>query len=244
MRKDIRNYIALYRPCNIAKVPRHKAGAASTLTIGDYPFHTLAVDVFKTGVAPLQRTGKIESANSETVLQFGGLLGNPICKSAHCRANAIRLLIQAHSQRVAVRAELEGYKSAWAKRDEAQGATTARIRQADADREVAAARQLVPELRQQVQELEERLTALAPRVQPAAAAVAPKLISPRNSASPDASLTPRTLEYLRRIVEECNISFKGASTAIALVLGLFVEGGHFYRGWWKAGAELCPHTRV
>ena len=50
MRNDIRKYISLCRPCCIAEVPRHKAGAASTLTIGDYPFHTLAVDVFKTGV--------------------------------------------------------------------------------------------------------------------------------------------------------------------------------------------------
>ena len=54
--------------------------------------------------APPQRSGtcrqttEIESAK---VLKRFRNVGNPICKSAHCRANAIRLLIQSHSRRVA-----------------------------------------------------------------------------------------------------------------------------------------------
>ena len=62
----------------------------------------------------------------------------------------------------------------------------------------------------------------------AAAPTAPttlKLIAPRTARGSEAPLTARTCEHLRRLCEEAGLSFRGASTAIALVLSLFIEGG-------------------
>ena len=47
----------------------------------------------------------------------------------------------------------------------------------------------------------------------------------RQGDSPESPLTPRALEYCRRIVEEGGCSFKGASTVVSLVLAMVLADG-------------------
>ena len=54
----------------------------------------------------------------------------------------------------------------------------------------------------------------------------------RNSESADATLTARTLEYCRAVVDDCNISFEAASSANALVLHMHM------------GVEAVPDSRL
>lgn len=122
-------------------------------------------------------------------------------------------------------AQLERYRRAEARRAEQASADgSGRKRLAELTQEVSAARELVPELRERIRSLEAQQP-LQQRVAPLPSVPTAKLLSPRTSASPDAPLTARSLEYLRRITEECNVSFEGASTAVALVLSMYLEGG-------------------
>ena len=51
------------------------------------------------------------------------------------------------------------------------------------------------------------------------------IIPMRQGDSPESPLTPRTLAYLRQIVEDGDLSFRGASTVISLVLAMLFEDG-------------------
>ena len=85
--------------------------------------------------------------------------------------------------------------------------------------EVRAARKLVAELRETIADLEGKLPAEQlgrGKRSAAAAAQSVKLICPRTSNSPNAPLTARACEHVRRLVSETNGSFEGASTALCI----------------------------
>jgi hypothetical protein len=93
-------------------------------------------------------------------------------------------------------------------------------RQAERDRELDTARDEVERLQSRVQELEAGAP-LGKRGQ-----AAPVMLQRvRTTDNPDAPFCGRSLEFMRRLVDECNGSFEGASTANALVLGLHL-GSH------------------
>ena len=90
-------------------------------------------------------------------------------------------------------------------------------RQAERDRELDTARDEVERLKVRVLELEARAP-LSKRGQ--AAPVVLQTI--RTTDAPDAPFCGRTLEFMRRLVDECNGSFEGAATANAMILGLHI----------------------
>jgi chromosome segregation ATPase len=145
--------------------------------------------------------------------------------------------------------ELEQLRQAEVKRAAAGGSeATTRQRLAELTKEVEAARALVPELREKVRSLEAQLETQR-RAAPAETTI--KLIAPRTSNSPNAPLTARASEYMRRLVEECNVSFEGAHTAVALVLGMFMEGGpteaqlsHRVRCKCSSATSICYVRRL
>ena len=112
-----------------------------------------------------------------------------------------------------------------ASKQPAEKNTYPRKQAAAQQQELAAARATVAQLRAEVEALtkgkEPPPRTRAPTQPPRSAT----LIPPRTTDSPDAPFTPRAYEYMRRIVEECNVSFEGASTAISLVLSMFMEAG-------------------
>ena len=91
-------------------------------------------------------------------------------------------------------------------------------------RELDAARANDAELRQGLATAKSKVATLESELKELKASSV-KLIAPRTSNTADAPLTARTLELLRRFCDETNSSIRGASTAIALVLELFIEGG-------------------
>ena len=93
-------------------------------------------------------------------------------------------------------------------------------RQAERGRELSIAREEVGRLQLRVQELEAGAP-LGKRGQ-AAPVVLQRV---RTTNDTDAPFCGRSLEFMRRLVDECNGSFEGASTANALVLGLHL-GSH------------------
>ena len=120
------------------------------------------------------------------------------------------------------RGQVERYQLCEAKRAEARSDTASRISLAKQAKEADAARVLVPELQEKLRLLEEE-TLRRGAVPPPPTGV--ELIEQRTSESDSAQFTPRAYEYMRRIVEEGNLSIQGAHTVIALVLSMFLEGG-------------------
>jgi hypothetical protein len=121
--------------------------------------------------------------------------------------------------------KLEPLRAAEAKRAAAGAQTgTARINAVAVAKELEAGRGNDVELRRANDALQRRVDSLESKLRDVKASSV-KLITPRTSNTADAPLTARTLELLRRLCDETNCSIRGASTAIALVLELFIEGG-------------------
>ena len=115
------------------------------------------------------------------------------------------------------KAELERLREAEAKRAAASGSdATHRQRLAALTKEVGAARVTVSEQQEKIASLEARLEIPPRRAAPAEATA--KLISPRTSASPNAPLSARTMEYMRALVEECDPQGRFATEAVDALL--------------------------
>ena len=136
-------------------------------------------------------------------------------------------------------AQVQDFRLAETKRAEnLSNATTARIRSAAQAKETLNNRTSLSELLEKVRSLEaEVLRRGAPPPPPTDHADRrANLIQQRTAPSSTAPFTPRAYEYMRRIVEEGNISVEGAHTEIALILSMFIEGGP------TDGMMVCANT--